>query len=104
MLAMGLQIFADFSNSRVRNSTRLTTTQFNILVETAAARETVQTLNAGPQLLRRWERLTDATAFAGHLNRLQSSLANIAALAISQATYRGHDHRRCLPDRGGRRR
>jgi ATP-binding cassette subfamily C protein LapB len=89
MLAMGLQIFADFSNSRVRESTRLTTTQFNILVETAAARETVQTLNAGPQLLRRWERLTDATAFAGHLNRLQSSLANIAALAISQAAIVG---------------
>jgi ATP-binding cassette subfamily C protein LapB len=89
LLAMGLQIFADFSNARVREATRLTTTQFNILVETAAARETVQTLNAGPQLLRRWERLTDATAFAGHLNRLQSSLATIAALAISQAAVVG---------------
>ncbi len=89
MLAMSLQIFADFNNSRVREATRLTTTQFNILVETAAARETVQSLNAGQHLLRRWERLTDATAFAGHLNRLQSSLATIAAMAISQAAVVG---------------
>ncbi len=89
LLAMGLQIFADFNNARIRESTRLTTTQSNILVETATARETVQTLNAGPQLLRRWERLTDATAYAGHLSRLQSSLASIAALAISQAAVVG---------------
>lgn len=40
-------------------------------------------------MLRRWERLTDATAFAGHLNRLQSSLATIAAMAISQAAVVG---------------
>ncbi len=89
ILAMSLQIFADFNNSRVREATRLTTTQYNILVETAAARETVQSLNAGQHLLRRWERLTDATAFAGHLNRLQSSLATIAAMAISQAAVVG---------------
>ena len=85
LLALGFQLFADWSNARVRESTRLMTTQANILVEASSGRETIQTLNAAPHMLRRWERLTDAAAYAGHLSRLHANMASIAALTIGQA-------------------
>jgi ATP-binding cassette subfamily C protein LapB len=85
IIALSLQLLVDFRDKKVRESSRLSMTQSNLLVETAAAREMVQTLGVAAPLLRRWERLTDAAAFAGHLNRLSSSLASIAALTIGQA-------------------
>lgn len=87
LLILASQVFADLNNQRVRESTRLSTTQSNLLVETAAGRETVQTLGAAGHMLRRWEKLADATAYAGHVNRLHGNVAMIAALTISQVAY-----------------
>ncbi len=84
MFALALQLLADLGSQRVRESTRLNATQSNLLVETVAGRETVQALTAAGPLLRRWERLTDAAAYAGHLTRLHGNLATIAALIIGQ--------------------
>ena len=84
LIALAFQLVADWRNERVRELTRLTTTQANMLVEASTGRETVQTLGAAGHLLRRWERLTDATAYAGHASRLHSNMASIGALIIGQ--------------------
>ena len=84
LIALGFQLVADWRNERVRELTRLSTTQANLLVEASSGRETIQTLGAEGHLLRRWERLTDATAYAGHASRLHASMAGIGALIIGQ--------------------
>lgn len=84
VVAIGVHLAADLRNERIRQSTRLNATQSNLLVESIAGRETAQALGASNFLLRRWERLTDSAAYAGHLTRLHGSISAVAAMTVGQ--------------------
>lgn len=58
--------------------------QSNMVTETIEGIETVKTSTAETQILNRWERLADSSAFASHAARLANGMAQHWASTISQ--------------------
>lgn len=80
-----MQLMGDARGQRALEAARLMATQANLLLESVAGLETVKITDAAGPLTRRWERLVDAAAYVGHLNRLHGAAAGIVAMTVSQA-------------------
>lgn len=63
--------------------------QTNLLQESIDGLETVKATAAENTLLRRWEKLSDAAAYSGHVSRSWSGLATIASLSLGQVVIVG---------------
>jgi len=74
----------DVKGERVQAAARLSATQTNVLLETVNAVETVKVARAERPLLRRWERLVDASTYVGHLTRINSAFSGQASLTVTQ--------------------
>ena len=74
----------DVKGERVKAAARLSATQTNMLLETVNAVETVKVARAERTMLRRWERLVDASTYVGHLTRINSAFSGQASLTVTQ--------------------
>lgn len=81
----GIHVLSHLGEDAARKHSRYVGTQTNAMLETMGAIETVKATGAERILLRRWERLVDASSYASHLNRLQGNFSGQAAVVISQA-------------------
>ncbi|MCA0422357.1 MAG: ATP-binding cassette domain-containing protein [Proteobacteria bacterium] len=81
----GLHLITHLGEDAARKHSRYVGTQTNALLETLGTLETVKTTGSERMLLRRWERLVDASSFASHLNRLQGNFSGQASIVIGQA-------------------
>lgn len=81
----GLHLLVHLGEDAARKHSRYVGTQTNALLETMGALETVKATGSERTLLRRWERLVDASSFASHLNRLQGNFSGQASIVVGQA-------------------
>lgn len=65
-----------------RDATRLARAQTALFTEAASALESVKATTAEAQLMRRWEELADANAYAGHRARHWTHMTGLAANAM----------------------
>ncbi len=72
------------SHAEALKRTDLVRTQANLLNETIDGLESVKVMAAEGALLRRWERLSDATAFSGHRSRIWNSFASQSGISLGQ--------------------
>ncbi len=85
MIMVGVHVISHIGEDAAKKHSRYVGSQTNALIETMGAMETVKTTGAERMLLRRWERLVDASSYASHLNRLQGNFAGQASVVIAQA-------------------
>ncbi len=83
-LFAALHAFSQHRDEAALESSKLMGAQSNLLMETVGALETVKVTTSERLLLRRWERLTDAASYAGHMTRLKTNISMQAASTMSQ--------------------
>lgn len=84
LVLVGVHVLNVVGEDAANKHSRFVGSQTNALLETMGAIETVKLTGAERILLRRWERLNDAAAFASHRNRLQGNFAGQASVVIAQ--------------------
>ncbi|HRK23430.1 MAG TPA: ATP-binding cassette domain-containing protein, partial [Beijerinckiaceae bacterium] len=84
LVMVAIHILPLIGEDAARKHSRYVGTQTNAVLEAMGAIESVKVTGAERVLLRRWERLVDASAYASHRNRLQGSLATQSSVVISQ--------------------
>lgn len=82
---VAVHVVSHIGEDAAKKHSRYVGSQTNSLIETMGTLETVKLAGAERMLLRRWERLVDASSFASHLNRLQGNFSSQASVVIAQA-------------------
>jgi ATP-binding cassette subfamily C protein LapB len=81
---VALHLHSVLGEDAARKHSRFVGSQTNAVLEAMGAIESVKVTGSERMLLRRWERLVDASAYASHRNRLQGAFAAQSSVVISQ--------------------